>query len=115
MSEKVTIRFLDHPDVGDIAAAIGDCILDVAHAHGVDLDHACGGACACSTCHIKVLDGAKALNETSEDEEDQLDEARDVDLTSRLGCQTRIERLPEGGVLEIRIPKWNTNLIKEGH
>lgn len=109
----VKIRFagLDR----EVEARVGDSILEVALAHGIDLDHACGGVCACSTCHVKVLRGADCLSEASEEEEDQLDEARDVDLTSRLGCQARILRAPEDGVIEIRIPVWNVNLVSEGH
>jgi 2Fe-2S ferredoxin len=113
MTDKITVRFADHE--GDIKAEIGQSFLEIAEQNGIDLDHACGGVCACSTCHVKILTGADALNEASEDEEDQLDDARDVDLNSRLGCQARIERVPEGGVIEVRIPAWNVNLVQEGH
>ena len=86
-------------------ATLGQSFLEIAHDNGIDLDHACGGVCACSTCHVKILAGADALNEATEEEEDQLDEARGLDLTSRLGCQARIERAPEGGVIEVEIPR----------
>ena len=83
--------------------------------HDIDLDHACGGVCACSTCHVKIRRGAECFNETTEDEEDQLDNARDLDLTSRLGCQARIERPPPGDeIIEVQIPDWNVNLSREG-
>lgn len=98
----------------DVEAEIGESILDVAMREGIELDHACGGVCACSTCHVKVSAGADALSESSEDEEDQLDDARDVGLDSRLGCQARILRAPQGGVIEVRIPAWNVNLVREG-
>ncbi len=98
----------------EVEAQVGDNILDVALRNEIDLDHACGGVCACSTCHVKVLKGAECLVESTEEEEDQLDEARDVDLTSRLGCQGKILRVPEGGVLEVKIPEWNVNLVQEG-
>jgi len=111
MSESVNVRFQGK----DIHAQVGQSFLELASANGIDLDHACGGVCACSTCHVKILAGADALNQASEDEEDQLDEARDLDLTSRLGCQARIERRPEGGVIEVEIPAWNVNLVQEGH
>ncbi|MBI5850786.1 MAG: 2Fe-2S iron-sulfur cluster binding domain-containing protein [Planctomycetes bacterium] len=96
-------------------AALGESILDVALRNHVDLDHACGGVCACSTCHVRVLEGADALNGASEEEEDRLDSARDVGLDSRLGCQARIERAPKGGVVAVRIPAWNVNLVREAH
>lgn len=112
MTAPITIRF----DQGrECTAAIGDSILEIAHRHDVPLDHACGAVCACSTCHVHVEQGADALNEPSEDEEDQLDKARDVRLDSRLGCQARIERMPKDGVIAVRIPSWNVNLVREGH
>lgn len=112
MTEQVTIRFHGHDS--DITAKVGQSLLEIAEANGIELDHACGGVCACSTCHVKILTGASVLSEPSEDEEDQLDNARDVDLTSRLGCQARIQRKPDS-VIEVRIPTWNVNLVSEGH
>lgn len=99
----------------DLPAAIGETLLDVALREGVTLDHACGGVCACSTCHVKVTAGASALSPASEDEEDQLDSARSVAINSRLGCQARILRAPEGGIIEATIPAWNVNMVREGH
>ncbi len=113
MSDVVRVRFAGRD--GEIEARLGQSILDVALEHGVHLDHACGGVCACSTCHVKVLAGADALSDSTEDEEDQLDEARDVGLDSRLGCQARLVRAPAGGVIEVRIPAWNVNLVREAH
>ena len=100
---------------GPFDGEIGDNLLEIALRNHVDLDHACGGVCACSTCHIKVEAGADALTEASEDEEDQLDEARDVGLTSRLACQARITKAPADGKITATIPTWNTNLVQEGH
>jgi 2Fe-2S ferredoxin len=101
-------------DLGEFDAEIGDSLLDVALRNDIALDHACGGVCACSTCHVKVHSGAESLSGASEDEEDQLDAARDVGLDSRLGCQARIERVPDGGRIEVSIPAWNVNLSREG-
>ena len=113
MTATVRVRFVDQDLT--VEAEVGDSILELAERHGVDLDHACGGVCACSTCHVKILDGASFLNEASEDEEDQLDTARDLDLTSRLGCQTRITQAAAGQTIEVKIPAWNINLVQEGH
>jgi 2Fe-2S ferredoxin len=113
MSETVRIRFAGHST--EITARLGQSILEICEEHGIDLDHACGGVCACSTCHVKVVAGADALSEASEEEEDQLDEARGVELSSRLGCQARIVRQPHGGLIEVQIPAWNANLVQEGH
>ena len=97
-----------------VDATIGASILELAEENGIDLDHACGGVCACSTCHVKILAGGDCFSEASEDEEDQLDQARDLDLTSRLGCQARIQRAPADGRIEVVIPAWNVNLVQEG-
>jgi 2Fe-2S ferredoxin len=77
-------------------------ILDIALAHGIDLDHACGGVCACSTCHVYVTKGANLLSEQEDDEADILDKAFDVRANSRLGCQARIEK---DGELEVEITR----------
>jgi 2Fe-2S ferredoxin len=95
--------------------AVGQTILEAALAQGLALDHACGGVCACSTCHVKITQGRECFSAATEDELDQLDEARDVGLDSRLGCQARLLRLPRGGVVEIAIPSWNVNAVREGH
>lgn len=86
-------------------------ILDIAMAHGVELDHACGGVCACSTCHVIVREGAESCNEASDDEEDQLEEAYGLTSRSRLGCQC----VPNGTRdVVVEIPTWNRNLAREG-
>ena len=101
-------------DIGEFDAALGESLLDVAMRNHVPLDHACGGVCGCSTCHVRVQEGADALDPASEEEEDRLDTARDLGLDSRLGCQARILRAPRGGVIVARIPSWNVNLVREG-
>jgi len=86
-------------------------ILDIAMAHGVELDHACGGVCACSTCHVIVKEGLDTCNESSEEEDDQLDEAAGLTAKSRLGCQC----VPDGTKdVVVEIPEWNRNLSREG-
>ena len=87
-------------------------ILDVALAHGVEIDHACGGVVACSTCHVYVRKGLETCNAATEDEEDQLDNAPGIELVSRLACQC----VPDGTQeVEIEIPGWNRNLFREEH
>ncbi|MCK5941139.1 MAG: 2Fe-2S iron-sulfur cluster binding domain-containing protein [Planctomycetes bacterium] len=110
-------RLIVHGDSGpkELELAVGQSILDAALSQGVDLDHACGGVCACSTCHVKVREGFDCFPEATDDELDQLDEARDVGLDSRLACQAKLERVPEGGKVEVVIPAWNVNMAKEGH
>jgi 2Fe-2S ferredoxin len=62
-------------------------LLDIALAHGIELEHNCGGSCACTTCHVIVKEGAENLSEMQEDEEDRLDTAVGLTIRSRLGCQ----------------------------
>jgi ferredoxin, 2Fe-2S len=87
-------------------------LLDVALNCGVTLDHACGGNCACTTCHVWVKEGATNLSELKDDEADRLDMAADLQLNSRLGCQARI--LKPGKVV-VEIPAWNRNYVSEEH
>ena len=62
-------------------------LLDIALANDIDLEHNCGGSCACTPCHVIVKDGAENLSEMQEDEEDRLDTAVGLTIRSRLGCQ----------------------------
>jgi 2Fe-2S ferredoxin len=86
-------------------------ILDVAINFGVHLEHACGGNCACTTCHVVVKKGKELLSECSEEEADRLDTAADLQLNSRLGCMAIIEK---PGEVVVEIPSWNRNYICEG-
>jgi 2Fe-2S ferredoxin len=87
-------------------------ILEIAEGHGIEIDHACGGVCACSTCHVIVREGLESCNEASEAEEDMLDNAPGLELESRLACQT----VPDGTRdVVVEIPGWNRNLVKEDH
>ncbi len=87
-------------------------ILDVALNNGVRLDHACGGNCACTTCHVWVKEGASNLSEMDDDEADRLDMAADLQLNSRLGCQAVITK---PGKVVVEIPAWNRNYVSEEH
>jgi ferredoxin, 2Fe-2S len=87
-------------------------ILDVAMNFGIHLEHACGGSCACTTCHVVVKKGKELLSEASEEELDRLDQAADLQLESRLGCQTVIEK---PGEVVVEIPAWNRNYVSEKH
>ena len=87
-------------------------ILDVALNYGIRLDHACGGNCACTTCHVWVKEGAENLSDMDDDEADRLDMAADLQLNSRLGCQAVITK---PGNVVIEIPAWNRNYVSEEH
>jgi 2Fe-2S ferredoxin len=68
----------------------GESILDVAIEHDVPLQHACGGFCACTTCHVRVVSGATSLSDAEDEELDRLDRVGSPEDGSRLGCQARI-------------------------
>lgn len=87
-------------------------LLEIALGHDVDIDHACGGVCACSTCHVIVREGLETCNEATEDEEDQLDNAPGLTTRSRLACQC----VPDGTQdVVVEVPDWNRNLVSEDH
>jgi 2Fe-2S ferredoxin len=78
----------------------------------IDIDHTCGGVCACSTCHIYVLRGIDTSPDAIEEEEDQLDYAPGVQDNSRLACQF----VPNGSEdVVVQIPAWNRNEVSEDH
>lgn len=66
-------------------------LLDIALNFGIELQHACGGNCACTTCHVIVKQGEGNLTEMEEDEEDRIYMAENVTLHSRLGCQSVVK------------------------
>ena len=79
---------------------------------GVDLDHACGGVVACSTCHVYVEGGFDSAPEPIEEEEDMLDNAPALRDTSRLACQC----VPDGSVdVVVELPTWKRNEVSEDH
>ena len=85
-------------------------ILDIALGNDIEIEHTCGGVCACSTCHSIVKRGLASCNEASEDEEDQLEEAPGLTIQSRLSCQC----IPDGTMdVEVVVPAWNRNVVKE--
>ena len=87
-------------------------LLDIAEGAGVEINHSCGGVCACATCHVYVEKGRASCTTATEDEEDQLDAAPALSGDSRLSCQC----VPNGTVdLVVKIPKWNRNQVQEGH
>ena len=68
----------------------GETLLEVALDNGVPLQHACGGFCACTTCHVYVKAGEKNLGEIEDEEQERVVHATGYGLQSRLSCQTKI-------------------------
>ena len=87
-------------------------ILEIAMGHDVDIDHACGGVSACSTCHVILREGFDTCPEAADEELDQLDNAPGLRPTSRLACQA----VPDGSCdVVVEIPGWNRNHAREEH
>ena len=84
-------------------------LLDIAKGHDIPLEHACGGSCACTTCHVVVREGAHNLSDMQDDEVDRLDTAWDVTPDSRLGCQAVVR-----GDVVCEIPMYTRNYVQEG-
>src|SRR2546430_1235118 len=83
--QVVDVSALDRPAGG---IGLPGSVLDIAMGSDIETAHACGGVCACSTCHIIVREGLDSCNPSSEDEDDQLDKAPGLTPQSRLACQT---------------------------
>ena len=95
----------------EVEAPLGLSVLEVAHKHGVDIEGACEGSLACSTCHV-IVDPAwfPKLSKPTEDEEDMLDLAFGLEKTSRLGCQIVMSAALDG--LVVRLPSSVRNASK---
>ncbi len=91
-----------------VDAPLGLSVLEIAHKHGVDIEGACEGSLACSTCHV-IVDGNwfETLVAPTEDEEDMLDLAFDLQETSRLGCQIIMTEALDG--LVVKLPAGTRN------
>ena len=86
-----------------------ESFLDVAMNAGIHLEHACGGSCACTTCHVIIRKGMQNLSEMEDMEADRLDTAWDLTTESRLGCQAVIT-----GDVVAEIPMYTRNYVQEG-
>jgi len=88
----------------------GQSILEIAHANDIDIEGACEGAMACSTCHVIVEpDWHGRLPEPSEEEQDMLDLTNGLTRTSRLGCQIRLDQGLDG--LIVHLPQETHNML----
>ena len=94
----------------DVEAPVGLSLLEVAHQNDIDLEGACEGSLACSTCHV-VVDPTwfNRLEPIEEDEEDMLDLAFGIEKTSRLGCQIIVTEELDG--LTVRLPTGTNNMM----
>ena len=107
--------FLPHqdrcPEGAVIEARKGDNLIEVAMANGIDIEHACEMACACTTRHVVIREGFDSLGESDELEDDLLDKAWGLEPDSRLSCQVLIGDED----LVIEIPRYTINQVSENH
>ena len=78
----------------EVEVEAGVTLQEAAEDAGAPMGDACGGNCACSTCHVHVVEGFDSLEEMDDDEDEILGKADDVRYTSRLGCQAVIADQP---------------------
>lgn len=106
-----TVRFAEQGL--EVEVGVGESILQAARKVHAPEGDACGGVCACSTCHVYVEQGADLLSLASEKEEDILDKAFDVRMTSRLGCQAKVQR--GDGLIVVRISRESLSAYANEH
>ncbi len=97
---------------GEIEVPVGTSILEAASMAHVPEGSACGGVCACSTCHVYVIRGADLLSVQEDDEADILDKAFDVRGASRLGCQSRIVK---DGAIDVELTRESIQAYENEH
>nr|ODN90413.1 adrenodoxin-type ferredoxin [Cryptococcus depauperatus CBS 7855] len=110
---KLTFRDSKGNDIKTVEGNEGDDILSLAHEYDVDLEGACEGSVACSTCHV-IVDPAHfdILPEADDEENDMLDLAFGLEDTSRLGCQVKLTRELDGMVATL--PSATRNMYVDG-
>ncbi len=108
---KITV--LPHPETCpqglELEVKAGKVLCDALLAAGLNLEHACDGVCACSTCHVIVRQGYNSLSPAQDAEEDQLDEAWGLTSVSRLSCQVKVGET----ALTIELPRYSLNHARE--
>jgi ferredoxin, 2Fe-2S len=97
---------------GEASVPVGTTLLKAAQGVDAPEGYACGGVCACSTCHVYVLKGAELLSEQEDEEADIMDKAFDVRASSRLGCQAKILR---EGEIEVEITRESLQAFENEH
>ena len=108
------MKFIDKDgSTKEVEAPLGLSVLEIAHRNHIDLEGACEGSLACSTCHVVVEDvWFEKLDEPTEEEEDMLDLAFALTHTSRLGCQIKMTEELDG--LVVKLPNATRNMMVDG-
>ena len=105
---RTTVEF-EHGKMPFDGHGLPESFLDVAMNKGIHLEHACGGSCACTTCHLIVREGMQNLSDMEDNEADRLDTAWELTTASRLGCQAVIK-----GDVVVEFPMYTRNYVQEG-
>lgn len=117
-AETITVTFVDKDGEEEVVEAqVGKNLLEIAHMNDIELEGACEGSLACSTCHVIIeeedqFDLLEELMEPTDDENDMLDLAFGLTETSRLGCQVVCCHEIDG--LRVRIPSATRNMAVDG-
>ena len=106
--KETTVEF-EHGKMPYDGHGLPESFLDLAMNKGIHLEHACGGSCACTTCHLYVVKGEQNLSEPEDNELDRLDTAWDLRTNSRLDCQAVIK-----GDVTVEFPMYTRNYVQEG-
>ncbi|CDF37708.1 Adrenodoxin, putative, partial [Chondrus crispus] len=111
---QVTVTFVDREGAERVVTAKpGLSLLQIAHANAVDLEGACEGSLACSTCHVYLEQSAfDALDDPCDDENDMLDLAFGLSEVSRLGCQVNVTTDLDG--IRVTLPPATRNMAVDG-
>ncbi|WFD37845.1 mitochondrial matrix iron-sulfur protein [Malassezia japonica] len=110
---KINFKDSNGNPIKTVEANEGDDLLSIAHEYDIDLEGACEGSIACSTCHVILDEDAYYhLEEPGDDENDMLDLAFGLTDTSRLGCQVKVEKALDG--LNVQLPAATRNMYVDG-
>ena len=97
------------PEGAVLEATPGATVCDTLLENHIEIEHACEKSCACTTCHVIVRQGYDSLEPPTDKEDDLLDKAWGLELTSRLSCQARVGDTP----ITIEIPRYTLNQVSE--
>ncbi|KAI7728154.1 hypothetical protein M8C21_013170 [Ambrosia artemisiifolia] len=107
----ISVTFFDNDGEQEIKVPVGMSMLEAAHENDIELEGACEGSLACSTCHVIVM--YNKLEDPTDEENDMLDLAFGLTETSRLGCQVIAK--PELDGLRLALPAATRNFAVDGY
>lgn len=117
-SKSINVTFISTENGKDEEVVVegkeGDNLMSLAHENDIELEGACEGALACSTCHVILEDKVySSLPYPTDEENDMLDLAFGLTETSRLGCQVKLT--PSLNGIRVRVPSTTRNMAVDGY